>query len=90
MAITNKAINLLQLDKELGSKGLNGDFNDPENKIILPADGSDVTEAQVEAAIDDHIAEPTEQEIKVLNKQEGIAKLKELGLTEEQITALLS
>ena len=90
MAITNKAINLLQLDKELGSKGLNGDFNDPENKIILSADGSDVTEAQVEAAIDDHIAEPTEQEIKVLNKQEGIAKLKELGLTEEQITALLS
>ena len=90
MAITNKAINLLQLDKELGSKGLNGDFNDPENKIILPADGSDVTEAQVEAAIDAHIAEPTEQEIKVLNKQEGIAKLKELGLTEKQITALLS
>lgn len=89
MAITNKAINLAQLDKELGSKGLNGDFNDPENKIILPADGSDVTEAQLEAAIAVHIAEPSEQEIRLLNKQEGIAKLKELGFTEEQITALI-
>ena len=90
MATTNKAINLLQLDEELGSKGLNGDFNDPENKLITPADGSDVTEAQLEAAIATHIAEPTEQEIQVLNKQQGIVKLKELGLTEEQITALLS
>ena len=90
MATTSKAINLLQLDKELGSKGLNADFNDSKNTIILAADGSDVTEAQLEAAIAAHIAEPTEQEIKVLNKQEGIAKLKELGLTEEQITALLS
>ncbi len=90
MATTSKAINLLQLDKELGSKGLNADFNDSKNKIIFAADGSDVTEAQLEAAIAAHIAEPTEQEIRVLNKQEGIAKLKELGLTEEQITALLS
>ena len=90
MAITNKAINLLQLDKELGSKGLNGDFNDPENKIILSADGSDVTEAQLEAAIAAHVARPTDREIQVLNKQQGIAKLKELGLTEDQITALLS
>ncbi len=88
MAITNKVINLLQLDKELGSKGLNGDFNDSEKKIVIPADGSDVTEAQLEAAIAAHIAQPTEQEIKVLNRQEGIAKLKELGLTTEDLQAL--
>ena len=76
MAITNKAINLLQLDKELGSQGLNGDFNDSEKKIVLPADGSDVTETQLEAAIAAHIAQPTEREIQVLNKEQGILKLK--------------
>ncbi len=63
MAITNKEINLSQLDKELGGKGLNGDFNDPNKKLILPTENSDVTEAQLEAAIAAHIAlsepEPT-------------------------------
>jgi hypothetical protein len=89
MAITNKAINLLQLDQELGSKGLNGDFNDADNKVITPANGSDVTEAELEAAIAAHIAQPTEQEIRVLNKEQGIVKLKKLGLTQDEITALL-
>lgn len=89
MAITSKKINLYQLDQELGGKGLIADFNDPNNKIIKPADNSNITEAQLEAAIASHIAGPTEEEIKVLNRQQGIAKLKELGFTEEQITALL-
>jgi len=89
MAITSKKINLAQLDQELGSKGLIADFNDPENKLIKPADGSDVTEAQLEAAIAAHIAGPTEAEVIQLNRQEGIAKLKELGFTDDQITALL-
>jgi hypothetical protein len=90
MALTNKTINLLQLDQELGSKGLNGDFNDPKNKIIIPVAGSNVTEAELEAAIAAHIAQPTEQEIRVLNREQGIVKLKELGLTEDEITALLN
>lgn len=89
MAITSKKINLWQLDQELGGKGLVADFNDPDNKIIKPADNSDITESQLEAAIASHIAGPTEAEVIQLNRQQGIAKLKELGFTEEQIVALL-
>lgn len=90
MAITSKEINLKQLDIELGNQGLCGDFTDPKKKIIVPADGSTVTEAQLEAAIAGHIAGPTEQEINILNRQQGLAKLKDLGFTDDQITALLS
>jgi len=90
MAITSKKINLDQLDAELGNQGLCSDFNDEKNKIIKPADNSTVTEAQLEAAIKAHVAGPTEEEVKVLNRQEGIVKLKELGLTDDQITSLLS
>ena len=89
MAITSKKINLYQLDTELGNQGLVADFNDSANKIIKPADNSTVTEAQLEDAIGAHIAGPTEQEVKVLNRQQGIVKLNELGFTNEQITALL-
>ena len=90
MAITSKEINLDQLDKELGSQGLCADFNDPKKKLIIPADNSTVTEAELDAAIKAHIAGPTQQEIRMLNRQEGIAKLKELGFTEDQITALIN
>ena len=90
MITTSKKINLEQLDKELGSKGLCSDFNDPKNKIIKAADNSTVTEAELKDAIEAHIPEPTEQEIRVLNRQAGIAKLKELGFTDNQITALLN
>ena len=90
MAITNKEINLEQLDQELGGQGLVADFNDSNNKIIKPADNSTVTEAQLEAAITAHVAGPTEEEVKILNRQEGIAKLKQLGFTDDQITALIS
>jgi hypothetical protein len=90
MAITNKEINLLQLDEELGNQGLCADFNDPQNKVIKAADNSTVTETQLKAAIASHIAGPTEQETKILNRQEGIVKLKELGFTDDQITALLT
>jgi hypothetical protein len=89
MAITSKEINLEQLDQELGSQGLSADFNDPNNKIIVPASNSTVTEAELEAAIKAHIAGPTQEEVKVLNRQQGIVKLNELGFTNEQITALL-
>jgi hypothetical protein len=89
MATTSKEINLDQLDKELGSQGLCADFNDPKKKVIIPAEGSTVTEDQLKEGIEAHVAQPTEQEIRVLNRQEGIAKLKELGFTDDQISALL-
>jgi hypothetical protein len=90
MAITSKEINLYQLDTELGGQGLVADFNDPANKIIKPADNSTITEEQLEAAIATHIVGPTQQEIIQLNREQGLIKLKELGFTEDQITALLS
>ena len=88
MAITSKEINLFQLDKELGSQGLCADFNDPKNKIITIADESTLTEAELEAGIAAHIAEPTDEEIRLLNRKEGLAKLTELGFTLEQLKAL--
>jgi|688.fasta_scaffold426134_3 hypothetical protein len=90
MAITSKEINLSQLDQELGSQGLCGNFNDPDNKIIKVADNSTVTEEELEVAIEAHVAGPTADEIRYLNRQEGIAKLKELGFTEAQIQALIN
>jgi len=90
MAITNKEINLLQLDEELGNQGLCADFNDPQNKVIKAADNSTITEAQLKAAIASHIAGPTVEEVRILNRKEGIVKLKELGFTDNQITALLN
>ncbi len=90
MATTSKKINFLQLNQELNNIGLSWDDNDPDNKIITLPDNSTVSEAELEAAIAAHIAGPTQQEIRMLNRQEGIAKLKELGFTDDQITALLS
>jgi len=90
MAITSKEINLYQLDQELGGQGLCADFNEPKKKIITIADNSTVTEEELEAAIANHIAGPTQEEVRLLNRQAGIAKLKELGFTDDQITALLS
>ena len=89
MTITSKEINLSQLDKELGGQGLCGDFNDPNNKIIKPADGSTISEYELEAAISAHVAGPTEAEVIQLNREQGLAKLKELGFTDAQISALL-
>jgi hypothetical protein len=90
MAITSKKINLSQLDAELGSHGLIADFNDEANKIILPADGSSVTEDQLDKAIKAHVAGPSDEEIRLANKESGMAKLRELGLTTDQLNALLS
>ena len=89
MAITNKEINLKQLDDELGSQGLCANLNDPKKKVIIPADNSTITEEQLEAAITAHVAGPTEAEVTQLNREQGLAKLKELGFTDDQISALL-
>jgi hypothetical protein len=90
MAITSKEINLSQLDQELGSQGLCANFNDPKKKVIVPADESTVTEDELNTAIAAHTAGPTHSEIVKLNREQGLAKLKELGFTEDQITALLN
>ena len=89
MIITSKEINLLQLDKELGSQGLCADFNDPKKKVIMPASGSSVTKTELENAIKAHIAQPDEIAVRQLNREQGLAKLKELGFTDDQIFALL-
>jgi hypothetical protein len=89
MAITSKEINITQLDNELGGQGLCFDFNDPANKIIKPADNSTISEYELEAAINVHVAGPTEAEVTQLNREQGLAKLKELGFTDAQISALL-
>jgi len=90
MAITSKEINLLQLDQELGGQGLCADFNDPKKKLIVPADNSTVTEDELKAAIAAHVAQPTDAQITQLNREQGLAKLKELGFTDDQISALLN
>ena len=90
MATTSKEINLEQLDKELGGFGLCADFNDQKKKLIVPADNSTVTDDELKAAIADHVAQPTNAQITQLNREQGLAKLKELGFTDDQISALLN
>lgn len=90
MVITSKEINLSQLDQELGGEGLCADFNDPKKKLIIPADNSTITEDELKAAIAAHVAQPGQETITQLNREAGIAKLKDLGFTEDQITALLN
>lgn len=85
MAITSKKINLEQLDKELGGKGLNGDFTDPSKKIILPTELSDVTEDELKAAIAAHVAiDP-----KAKAEADKAALLARLGLTEDELKTIL-
>jgi hypothetical protein len=82
MAITSKQINLVQLDKELGSKGLVADFSDKKNQIIKPSDQSDVSEAQLETAIAAHIALAEPQ-------PSVIEKLAAAGLTVDELKVAL-
>jgi hypothetical protein len=89
MTITSKKINLKQLDNELGSQGLSANFEDDKKKIIITSDNSTVTDEELESAIAAHVAGPTQDEIIQLNREEGLAKLKELGFTDEQIKALI-
>jgi len=87
MAITSKEINLAQLDKELGGKGLIANFEDLDNKIIKPADNSTVTEAQLKTAIGAHVA-IDEEAIKAKAKATAEGKLAALGLTTDDLRAL--
>jgi hypothetical protein len=81
MAITNKEINLSQLDQELGGKGLIADLNDDKKKLILPSENSDVTEAQLEAAIAGHVAQSIEPSV--------ADKLASVGLSVNDLKAAL-
>ena len=87
MATTNKEINLSQLSEELGGSGLIADFNNPQEKIILPADGVKLTEAQLNAAIASHIA-IDEVAAKAQAKAAAEGKLAALGLTVDDLRAL--
>jgi hypothetical protein len=87
MAITSKEINLGQLSQELGGKGLIADFNNPEEKLILPADGVELTEDELDAAIAAHTA-IDEAEAKAQAKATAEGKLAALGLTTDDLRAL--
>lgn len=86
MAITSKEINLTQLTNELGGKGLIANFNNPKEKVILPADDVILSDADLEAAIAAHIAI---DEAKV-NADAKAALLSKLGITAEEAKLLLS
>ena len=45
---------------------------------------------ELDAAIKAHVAGPTQDQIVKLNREQGLAKLKELGFTDDQISALLN
>ena len=86
MAITSKVINLAQLDRELGSKGLVANFNDPTKKVIKVTENSDITEAQLAAAIAAHTAIDDEA-VRVTAKAALLARL---GITADEAKLLLS
>ena len=87
MAITSKDINLAQLDDELGSKGLVANFEaDPTKKLILPSENSNITEAQLEAAIAAHIA----VDDNAVREADKAALLAKLGITADEAKLLLS
>jgi hypothetical protein len=85
MAITSKEINLAQLDKELGSKGLIADFEDSKKKVILPSENSDLTEQELESGIAAHIAIDENAE----RKNQRLALLARLGITDEEAKLLI-
>jgi hypothetical protein len=85
MATTSKEINLSQLSRELGNKGLIANFNNLQEKLILPADGVELTEIELESAIAAHIAI---DEVAVKAAQKA-ALLERLGITEAEAKLLL-
>jgi hypothetical protein len=85
MTITSKEINLTQLTQELDGRGLIADFNDPKKKIILAADGVDITDAELKAAIDAHVA-IDDVAVRAAARQ---AIAERLGLTADELQVLL-
>ena len=85
MTITSKQINLAQLSIELGGKGLIADFTDPKKKLILPADGVELTDAELKAAIDAHVAVDENAEKEAARQ----AILDRLGITSDEAKLIL-
>ena len=81
---TTKEINLAQLDAETGGHGLCGGEN-----VVVAIEGSPLTEAELSAAIDAHVAvmPPTAEEI-AANTAAAIAHAKSLGFTDEMIRVM--
>jgi hypothetical protein len=86
MAITGKEINLAQLSEELGNKALVMSYNDPSEKLIKAADGVEIDEKDLEAAIKAHIAKDPNAE-RLAARQELLDRL---GITEEEAKLLLA
>ena len=59
MIKTTKEINFTQLTEELGGRGLLAEWDENE-KTISSAEG-DITDGELQAAIDSHIAQPIPQ-----------------------------
>jgi hypothetical protein len=89
MAITSKEINLAQLSKELNNVGLIADFSNPNEKLILVAEGHKLTELSLEAAIEAHIA-ISKEEIAANKAVEKAALLEKLGITAQEAALLYS
>lgn len=94
MAITSLEVDLVKLDQALGGKGLVADFNDPKKKVILAAEGSDVTdedildmiESQHPTVLAEKKAKETEEATKATAKA---ALLDRLGITADEAVLLL-
>ena len=95
MAILSVEVDLEKLDQALNGKGLVADFNDSKKKIVLPAEGSDVTDEQiVEMAISQE-AEVIADRKAAKAKEESDAAMKaallqRLGITTDEAKLLLS
>jgi hypothetical protein len=89
MAITSKEINLTQLTNELNGIGLIANFEDKLNKVISVADGYELTEAELEAAIESHEA-ISEAQLQADKATAKAALLARLGITEAEAQLLLS
>ena len=85
MAITSKKINLGQLSRELNNKGLIADFTDSKKKLILPAEGVDLTEDELKDGIAAHVAIDEKAE----NDAARQLILDRLGLTADEAKLLL-
>jgi hypothetical protein len=94
MAILSVEIDLRMLDQALGGKGLVADFNDPKKKVVLAAEGSDVTDAQIIAMAESLEASViADRKAKELADKQKDAKrsalLERLGITEDEAKLLL-
>ncbi len=88
--LVDKEINLYQLDQELNGMGLNATHGE-DGKIIevFLADNNTATEDELRFAVEAHVA-INEEDVKAVAKQSALTKLQALGLTEDELKAVLS